>query len=103
MESVINKLSEIEIAASRILDGADNQKKLLDEQQEERIAAFDAELEAKTSNQIARITEELRLKTDAEQKKLQTSASELLSSLDSYYETHHGTLSTEIYEKIIRK
>ena len=38
MESVINKLAEIETAATKIMQAAENQKKLQDEQQEERIA-----------------------------------------------------------------
>ena len=44
MDQVIEKLSEIEEAASRIIDSADSQKKLLDQQQEERITAYDTEL-----------------------------------------------------------
>ena len=88
MESVINKLAEIETAATKIMQAAENQKKLQDEQQEERIAKFDADLEAET---------------DADQKKQRDSAAELLSSLDAYYEQNHGTLSTQIYENIIRK
>ena len=80
MESVINKLAEIETAATKIMQAAENQKKLQDEQQEERIAKF-----------------------DADQKKQRDSAAELLSSLDAYYEQNHGTLSTQIYENIIRK
>ena len=49
MESVINKLAEIETAATKIMQAAENQKKLQDEQQEERIAKFDADLEAETA------------------------------------------------------
>ncbi len=40
MESVINKLAEIETAATKIMQAAENQKKLQDEQQEERIATM---------------------------------------------------------------
>ena len=39
MESVINKLAEIETAATKIMQAAENQKKLQDEQQEERIGS----------------------------------------------------------------
>ncbi|MDD7739593.1 MAG: hypothetical protein SOT28_03270 [Fusicatenibacter sp.] len=103
MESVINKLAEIEKAAARILQGAENQKKLQDEQQDERIAKFDAELEAETESRIRQITNNLQAKTDADQKKLHTSAAKLLSSLDTYYTQNHGTLSSQICEQIIRK
>ena len=56
MESVINKLAEIETAATKIMQAAENQKKLQDEQQEERIAKFDADLEAETAKRIEEIT-----------------------------------------------
>ena len=81
MESVINKLAEIETAATKIMQAAENQKKLQDEE----------------------ITTKLHSTTDADQKKQRDSAAELLSSLDAYYEQNHGTLSTQIYENIIRK
>jgi tRNA (guanine-N7-)-methyltransferase len=92
MESVINKLAEIETAATKIMQAAENQKKLQDEQQEERIAKFDADLEAETAKRIEEITTKLHSTTDADQKKQRDSAAELLSSLDAYYEQNHGTL-----------
>ena len=52
MDQVIEKLSEIEEAASRIIDSADSQKKLLDQQQEERITAYDTELENSTAKEV---------------------------------------------------
>lgn len=100
MESVINKLAEIETAATKIMQAAENQKKLQDEQQEERIAKFDADLEAETAKRIEEITTKLHSTTDADQKKQRDSAAELLSSLDAYYEQNHGTLSTQIYETL---
>ena len=67
MESVINKLAEIETAATKIMQAAENQKKLQDEQQEERIAKFDADLEAETAKRIEEITTKLHSTTDADQ------------------------------------
>ena len=48
MEQIIEKLSEIETAASRIMESAAEEKRLMDQQQEERLAACDAEIEAAT-------------------------------------------------------
>ena len=55
MESVINKLAEIETAATKIMQAAENQKKLQDEQQEERIAKFDADLKRKRQSGLKRL------------------------------------------------
>ena len=103
MESVINKLAEIETAATKIMQAAENQKKLQDEQQEERRARIEAGLGSATAQWNEEITTKLHSTTDADQKKQRDSAAELLSSLDAYYEQNHGTLSTQIYENIIRK
>ena len=46
MESVITKLSEIEIAAERIMDQAQQQKKELESEMEKRSAQFDVQVEA---------------------------------------------------------
>ena len=62
MESVINKLAEIETAATKIMQAAENQKKLQDEQQEERIAKFDADLEAETAKQQNFILLQMRIR-----------------------------------------
>ena len=61
------------------------------------------DLIAETAKRIEEITTKLHSTTDADQKKQRDSAAELLSSLDAYYEQNHGTLSTQIYENIIRK
>ena len=103
MESVINKLTEIEAAASKILEGAANQNKLLDQQQDERIAAFDQKLEHDTALQIQKIQADLKKKTDDALLHLRSGTSDLLASLDNYYSKNHDTLSTQICEKLIRK
>ena len=51
MDEVLNKLSAIETAASRIMEGAELQKKALDQQQEARIAGFDRQMEAEAESQ----------------------------------------------------
>ena len=89
MESVINKLAEIETAATKIMQAAKNQKKLQDEQQEERIAKFDADLEAETAKRIEEITTKLHSTTDADQKKQRDSAAELHWTLITNRITEH--------------
>ena len=59
MDSVINKLTEIEEAADAIVAHAEEQKAVLDKEYEERKKAFDKELEAKTQSELSKIQEEL--------------------------------------------
>ena len=103
MDTIINKLSEIEIAASRILDSAATQKKLLDQQQEERIAEYDRQIDQETSDEIEKLRQELSESMDAELQKLRQSSEDELNTLKSYYQKNHESLAEQIYEKIIRK
>ena len=103
MDTVINKLSEIEVAASRILEGAANQKKVLDQQQEEQIAEYDQQIDKETAAEIARLQQELSVSMDSELQKLKQSSEHALQSLETYYIENHETLVEQIYEKIIRK
>lgn len=103
MDQIIDKLSEIEIAATRILDAAANQKKQLDRQQEERITAYDRDLEASTAKEVEKLRTQLAAQLDRELEQLKSGTETTLAELDHYYDENHDTLSTEIYEKIIRK
>lgn len=103
MDSVINKLSEIETAASRILDGASNQKKLLDQQQEERIAEYDRQIEQETAAEIEQLRQELSVSRDGALKKLKEDSARTLEELDRYFSDNHQAIAQQLYEKIIRK
>ena len=48
MKPIIDKLSEIETAASRIMESAVNETRIQDQKAEERTARFDAQVEAAT-------------------------------------------------------
>lgn len=103
MDTVINKLSEIETAASAILEGAANQKKQLDQQQEERIAEFDRQIEQETSAEIEKLRRELSASAEQEAAHLRETSDQALQDLEAYYSENHETLATRLYEKIIRK
>lgn len=103
MDHVIEKLSEIDVAASRILEGASNQKLILNQQQEERIAAYNRNVEAATEKEIRKLQAELSTQLDKELKHLETCSATTLKEMDEYYEKNHEVLSTKIYETIIRK
>ena len=52
MDSIINKLTEIESAASAIVQHAEAEKSVLDEKFDKKRMDFDKELEADTKRQI---------------------------------------------------
>ena len=100
MDSVINKLTEIEEAASAIVSHAEEQKAALDKEYEEKRKAFDADLEEKTQRKLQAIRDEL----EGEKKRLlhgQSAGSQnSIQLLRQEYEANHTRYAREILERI---
>ena len=100
MDSVINKLTEIEEAADAIVTHAEEEKAVLDEEYEERRKEFDKELEAKTQKKLTQIQEEL----EADKKRLldgQSGANaDSIRLLRQEYEENHIRYAKEILKRI---
>ena len=54
MEQILNKLSEIELTAQRIMEDCDRQKQQLSEEAEQKCKNYDRQLESRTAEQIRR-------------------------------------------------
>ena len=61
MNNIISKISEIESAASSIMDNANLQKQALSKDMEQRTKAFDEQLEAETNEKIQAMRSEMEL------------------------------------------
>ena len=81
MESVIDKLSDIETAASRIMESAVEETRRQDNAAEERT---------------------LQEQADRELEHLKTSTERSLKHMEAYYKEHKDALCDKIYHKIIR-
>lgn len=102
MEPIIDKLSEIETAASRIMESAVNETRLQDQQAEERTARFDAQVEAATQKQLETLRADLQKHSETELENLKLTMERTLASMNSYFQEKHGQITDEIYHKIIR-
>ena len=63
MDSIINRLTEIEETASSIVEHAEEQKAVLDQEYDEKRRKFDAELEEKTQARIQTIQNKVKEET----------------------------------------
>ena len=83
MNTVIKKISEIEDAASSVMESANMSKKAFAEKMEERIREFDQDLEASTSQGIEELRKRLKLETDRrlEQQKSEANGIQLQTEL----------------------
>ena len=90
MEQILNKLSEIEITAQRIMEDAGRSKAALSAEMEQQCRNFDAELEQETNRKIQELTS-LRHRTEQQ-----------LEDLDTYYRQNHQQLAEDLFQQLLR-
>ena len=101
MESIINKLTEIESAASAIAEHAELQKSVLDKEYEEKRKQFDLDLEQETQAHLQKIREALEADTQTLLRSVrqnQTTVVYLHSQKE--YESRHTLYAQEILKRI---
>lgn len=103
MDLVITRLSSIETAAVKIIEAADNEKKTLDQQMNERIQAFDEETEKATRKKLDLIRSRLNDEMQTNLADLQTATEDTIRSIENDYEMNHKKLAAEIIEKMIEE
>ena len=100
MDSILNKLTEIESAAVSIVQHAEAEKSILDEKYDEKRRQFDLELEAETKKQIQAIQDDLQKKTS---QILSSQSDESLAQINALlkeYEENHTLYAQKILRKI---
>ncbi len=101
MEQILDKLSEIELTAQRIMEDCAQQKQVLSEEAEKKCKDYDDQLESRTTEQIRRIRQQLEEEKDSRLAQLRADTDAAFSSLDAHYEQQHTQLSRELFEKIL--
>lgn len=102
MESVIDKLSEIETAASRIMESAVEETRRQDNVAEERTSTYDNDTDAQAARTLEAAKRTLQEQADRELEHLKTSTERSLKQMNAYYKEHKDALCDKIYHKIIR-
>lgn len=100
MDSIVNKLTEIEETASAIVRHAETRKEALDKEYTEKRRAFDEALEAKTETRLNTIRSELEESTSRVLDSQSDSCRELIRSLREEYEEKHTEYAREILKRI---
>lgn len=101
METVINKLAEIESGAARILEEANNRKIALAKEMEEKARAFDAETDAATLKKLDTIKEDYRKEMEQNLADLKSQTEQTLSNMEKHFQTEHDTRTDEIVKQIL--
>lgn len=100
MESIVNKLTEIEAAASAIVTHAEAQKEALDKEYDEKRRAFDTELESKTQARLCAIREELEKNTSGILESQSGASEDTIRALEAEYAQKHTEYAHEILRRI---
>ena len=96
MDSIINKLTEIESAASAIVQHAEAEKSALDKKRMD----FDKELEADTQRQIQGIRDKLESETSRILSGQSQESQDELDALQKEYDEKHSDYAHEILRRI---
>ena len=100
MDSIVNKLTEIEDAASAIVAHAETQKEVLDREYDEKRRAFDEDLEKQTQARINAIRDELEKNTSGNLDSQSGASTETIRALQKEYEEKHTEYAHEILRRI---
>lgn len=103
MDTVIEKISEIESAATSIMDEANERKKAFAKEMEERIARFDAKLEAETSKQIEALRASMEVDMNNRLKKQQNDSRRVLDAMEKRYKAYHTQYVEELFQQMIKE
>lgn len=100
MDSIVNRLTEIEEAAEAIVRHAEKEKELLDREYEEKKQAFDREQDEKTQASIAKIRGELEDSINKLKPRGENVEDSSIEALKKEYETKHSEYARAILRRI---
>jgi len=100
MDSILDKLTEIENAASAIVRHAEEQKDVLDQEFDEKRKKFDEELENKTRARLEKIREQLEKEQSRVLDSSNGASQDTIRSLQEEYKEKHTEYAHEILRRI---
>lgn len=103
MDTVINRLSEIEAAAGAIVEEANVRKKAFAGEMDAKTAAFDKNLEQETARRIAEIQEKMEADMNGLLAKQKAESETLLKELEDNYNRHHVEYVEALFQKMIKE
>ena len=103
MNNIISKISEIESAASSIMDNANLQKQALSKDMEQRTKAFDEQLEAETNEKIQAMRSEMELEMQKQLDLQKQDTDKTIALLDHLYKKNHMQYVDQLFQDMIKE
>ena len=103
MDTVINKISEVESAASAIMDDANNQKRRFAETMNEKTLAFDRQLEADTDKKLEEMRTGMEQEMKAKLSEQKEFVEQLLLKLEQNYDEGHSRYVDRLFQVLLEE
>lgn len=101
MDTIIKQLSEIETAASSVMDEANARKKAFAEEITSKTTAFDQELDGKTGEQLGILRTNMEIALTSKLEKQKQDVDCLLQRMEKNYEDHHSEYAAKLFKSLI--
>lgn len=102
MERIAEKLSEIEMTARSIVDGAQEQKHQMEMKMQKQRDTFDADMEKETNEKILKIQSDLATNMENLLKKQEKQNNNEIEVLKQDFKEHHSEYARQILERVIK-
>ena len=102
METIAEKLSEIEMTARSIVDGAQEQKHQMEMKMQKKRDTFDADMEKETNEKILKIQSDLATNMENLLKKQEEQNNNEIEALKQDFKEHHSEYAKQILERVIK-
>lgn len=102
MQTIAEKLSEIEMTARSIVDGAQEQKHQMEMKMQKQRDTFDADMEKETNEKILKIQSDLATNMENLLKKQEEQNNNEIESLKQDFKEHHSEYAKQILERVIK-
>ena len=102
MERIAEKLSEIEMTARSIVDGAQEQKHQMEMKMQKQRDTFDADMEKETNEKILKIQSDLATNMENLLKKQEEQNNNEIEVLKLDFKEHRSEYARQILERVIK-
>ena len=102
MERIAEKLSEIEMTARSIVDGAQEQKHQMEMKMQKQRDTFDADMEKETNEKILKIQSDLATNMEKLLKKQEEQNNNEIEVLKQDFKEHRSEYARQILERVIK-
>lgn len=102
METIAEKLSEIEMTARSIVDGAQEQKHQMEMKMQKQRDTFDADMEKETNEKILKIQSDLATNMENLLKKQEEQNNNEIEALKQDFKEHHSEYARQILERVMK-